>query len=696
MAEHNGCPSSFGATGETPLSLQQLCYVSLASDLEHFDLDALSLLPLRIRTQLLLRLPVADICFLERTSVMAQVDADTVWEGVCQRFGNSRCSVHTSHKHPPVKVKLDYTLTPLVQKMDSKSEGSPFTWKEHFFVVLCSVLLHGSAVSVKDADFLMGIRASRETYCQRSYILGLQMLFCSSLFTDVRFCSSLPLVLFGKLVPLKRYTAYVSSSSQSPTVFQLMKFVMRWCGMLPKALTIDCMSFALGDAWRGLDLASSNTSLLQSLLSTIREVEFHTNKVDGKFAGQNFVHFLLQTILDAGDDHLESLMLRVSSPPLIPIAGSNPRQDNCIRRLLRSILRESVSLLSDTPSANHTAYSLLMTPVSESPSYQKLKKLDIAVSYKVERSEACVLGDNHFLDIIFNQSHLTSLYLSGWSERSSKPGFYSKLTTLCHLTHKLLNLSLISFSDIDLPSSFIKQFMLAFLSSPSPSQQLSLHSIYMYEDPDKKSVDDLTIPPGWKPLIDLHKVLRLSSTYIPNDFIAWLSTVPGCHLSSLQLSDIQYDPDMIPGGILGALGHCESLVQVESVAVCSHIVDCPCEGLNSMLANPTLRCVELEGANHALLQSLVAGLSQQVSACGLRSLAIRKTQFISMKEFDFSGLISAVFALPQVAKLSLDLDGSCLSDEHFAALCKAWIESGETGRLGKLVLTCHPNPSVSD
>ena len=65
------------------LSLQLQCLYFVVGRLEEYSLQTVSLLPSSLRRQLLLRLPVADICRLEEDHLfMSALDPDSIWRGV--------------------------------------------------------------------------------------------------------------------------------------------------------------------------------------------------------------------------------------------------------------------------------------------------------------------------------------------------------------------------------------------------------------------------------------------------------------------------------------------------------------------------------------------------------------------------------------------------------------------------------------
>ena len=66
-------------------SLNLQCIYSLVGRLEEYSPQSLSLLPPPLRRQLLLRLPVADICRLENDPVfMSGLDPDDIWRGLLE------------------------------------------------------------------------------------------------------------------------------------------------------------------------------------------------------------------------------------------------------------------------------------------------------------------------------------------------------------------------------------------------------------------------------------------------------------------------------------------------------------------------------------------------------------------------------------------------------------------------------------
>ena len=133
----------------------------------------------------------------------------------------------------------------------------------------------------------------------------------------------------------------------------------------------------------------------------------------------------------------------------------------------------------------------------------------------------------------------------------------------------------------------------------------------------------------------------------------------------MELSDIQYDPDMRPGGLLGVLGSHKNC-HIESVSVSCHTADCPSEALDLLLKNKSLHSVTLVEPKAPLISSLVQGLkaiSVQLNG-SLRHLAVRKAVLGSNM---CQSLFDALHQFPQFSEMTIDVSGTVflnVSNDH--------------------------------
>ena len=109
-----------------PLSLEDSCLALLINDLDHYSLELLALLPLRLRYRLLANLPVLDLCQIERTSVAVGVDLESIWK----------------LKFPPwndVQVESKLTIDNL--KRTLLSDPSSWPWRDQYLHVVATTVL---------------------------------------------------------------------------------------------------------------------------------------------------------------------------------------------------------------------------------------------------------------------------------------------------------------------------------------------------------------------------------------------------------------------------------------------------------------------------------------------------------------------------------------------------------------------------
>ena len=75
------------STGFDVESLVHQCYHYIAMNLEQFPVSNLYLLPLKVREELLWRLPIADLCMLEDTEYVEGFhDMEAYWKLPCREL----------------------------------------------------------------------------------------------------------------------------------------------------------------------------------------------------------------------------------------------------------------------------------------------------------------------------------------------------------------------------------------------------------------------------------------------------------------------------------------------------------------------------------------------------------------------------------------------------------------------------------
>lgn len=70
------------SSDDDDLSLQQQCLLHILMHLEQFPASSLALLPLSLRQELLINLPIADVCMLEESPFVHGMDMEDFWKGL--------------------------------------------------------------------------------------------------------------------------------------------------------------------------------------------------------------------------------------------------------------------------------------------------------------------------------------------------------------------------------------------------------------------------------------------------------------------------------------------------------------------------------------------------------------------------------------------------------------------------------------
>ena len=442
-----------------PLSLQQQCFVHLITNLEEFPPDVLALLPLRVRKELFLRLPVADICYLERTAVADGVDMEWIWGDLCVRLGviNS-----TDEQGQQRDTFVPYSRVTFFSRLSKAMDEPCYTSnRERLATLICSLLLSLVLQSSSDRSFLR---------------LLLRYLFSDAVGNHgkVQHLRSICLVQCGKVIEPRRFEKYVAYSKFNGP--RMLNYVLQECQLYPKHLFLN---------WKVVDECSKPN--LSQLVSTVDQLQFcimgptkleeHVNVEDGPVepASDVFpvtpVARMLEAISGCTGPCLRSVIIHALQTRfdsvLHPVEGEYTNLRKPAGELVEHILSElSVPLLS-VPSVS---------------SFQGLQELWISTNFT--NADTIEL----FFRIVLGQQQLESL-------RISKRRSYGGMNRMVHAS-----LTLLHFTTPDLPRESIESLVQAFLSQPqspmdSDTQFLFQANEMPQEHPKQKTVDISVINP---------------------------------------------------------------------------------------------------------------------------------------------------------------------------------------------------------
>ena len=658
------------------LTLQQTCMLFLVTHLDEFSSKTLHLLPRRLRHELLGILPPADICCLEKAGAVDGLDMQSVWRHAFERCSlksivRTLCDCARSGSSPAVVPNDKYPcvchLPPdsgqrVQERADcaARNDGCAFSWRQCFTNVLSSLILSPCQLSIREAHQRTGC-SRRHSIRSRSpsvdsFEAVLQILFSGQTPSrqDLGSYNSLSLLYCGHFVRPARIMKYLSTlqscrADQMQTV-KLMEMMILDFDLLPKSLCIDHKESNGPDAepvWAKHDLSST----VGHFLSMVKVLKLCLR---GNFGGNSHGYYVIKCILSLPSPSLESLRI-AENDQLIKLNG---RSHNC---LIKN------TLVSLAPLLTHSSNEETAAQQKENHSFSGFRDFQVSSNYKLEYSNFHnAIATKELMNIVSQQKNLESLVVSGCWGWSSKVHSSSILHTFCGSLFGS-HLSLVHLKDLDMPAPILQIFLREFLQTfASHKQMFILQSVWMYETDE---FEFSTLPSTNDSSVECpkmtNKTLHLLSMHVPNYFLSWLSSLPCLAVKNVELSDIQYDRDMRPGGLVGVFGSHKNC-HIESVSVSCHTADCPSEALDLLLKNKPLHSVSLVEPKAPLLSSLVRGLkasSIQLNS-SLRHLAVKKAVLDNNM---CQSLFDALHQCPQFSEMTIDLSGTVFlsaSDDH--------------------------------
>ena len=117
------------------MSLSDRCLVDIATNLEDYSINELSLLPRSLRQELLTRLPIPDLCNFEKTPLSEGVNMEEVWYAKCLLDVNVYPAENSQEKSPVSRAEHDSR-----REWDSSfmscflpTDSERKSWREYYF-----------------------------------------------------------------------------------------------------------------------------------------------------------------------------------------------------------------------------------------------------------------------------------------------------------------------------------------------------------------------------------------------------------------------------------------------------------------------------------------------------------------------------------------------------------------------------------
>lgn len=641
------------------LTLQQTCLLFIVLHLDEIPTATLRLLPVRLRCEILNALQPCDIWRLERTPFVEGLHTNLVWchiyekcslkqiaQALCrctQRRGTTVRSSTTSNcaKYPCI-CQAPHEIQEEVGENHSVAtghlEGSRvcdnslpcqpnstqqlLSWRECVINIICSLILSNAKVGTQH----FGVKQPCEIRFKQSFLhslyVALQIIFGGHIKITQDDVSSRKRFTFNSLaikygphyaVPtrINRLLQRLEDSLKQKThLHVLISTLVTECEIFPTNLCInDAPVTDESQSHQQLWTEYNSTHLLRQFLSRVENLKLCYRDAIPKFSCG---YFVTECVTKLPESNLESFVI---------VINERTTQSRGHPQMCKTLLTSLAPLLSSNLENGGGI------------GYSNLTNFQVLSNYRVESSKFNnAVATKGLMQVSANQKRLESLVVAGCWGFQLKMGMHV-LTDFCHSLLLSSHLRFIYLRDLDISLSLVQLFLRLFLHSQAPHEQVFvLQSVWMHETSIGCDLDGLVeIPDNPYHIVgDVRKKsLHFLSMHIPNSFLVWLSTLPVLMLKDLQLSDIQYDPDMLPGGMIGAIAnHRHSFV--ENVSVSCHTTDCPSEMLDVLLEkSDTLQSLTLVEPKPNLIRILISGLNalKHHPKSTLHHLTVKKAHF---------------------------------------------------------------------
>lgn len=614
----------------TPVSLQKQCMVYVACHLEYFSPDTLTLLPTTVQTQLVHSLPVADVCALEGTALAQNIDFDSIWKKICMH-------------HP---------MPPTFPDMHFKEVYSYESMKDYFFTLIWHLALSEQApvihrirtrthlimnwTSAHTRGMVLDSGASDEGYRSFCYLLvSMQSAADIDRHDSTYQCLlQLPQVLRAPYVP-RRYIQFSDTQTQwrrstmthmtrsgafFHSSFNMARLVLKTCKYRPRALQLRTYDFLRTQLWNGSEIEEV-ASIFKEIryLRLIVQEEFNQDQVR---ACSNFLMGVMPTALRT----LQQLRIRFENSTAL----------NLFLPMIHSVIANSV-------------YNEITD----------LHTLALAIDRRAENESMCDKSE-HVLSLfsnLFEASHFQTLIFESMRFRD----------------------------EVRVP-----KIMASFLSTPCTGKQRLVLSRVQFNYCGLTTFPNFALPP----CAHKHKELKFSTMTLQPRVMEKLLSKPGFQLRLLEVLFEGWHHNVPPESVsptssmhhMLALDLCamNSSLNIANLSFHIHLISTPVmrENFESLLHLRTLQSLNLTCCNlgpGAITTALTYGLLtyQTIEMGSLRSLNLSKNGLGKVEDKRLQPFFKALFGLPKLPVMSIDLSHNDFNSHHFGMMYSAWSDTTE-------------------
>ena len=456
---------------------------------------------------------------------------------------------------------------------------------------------------------------------------------------------------------LKYYTQNLSDQ-------ELTTLLMEKCCYTPYLLPITCDLFLKSEFWQ-CDNQRNVMQTFRLLCSSIKEVSF---RIDGDPDVILRDHETARSVRDV-PSFIMNTILANESPQLTSFSIAKYGEE-----MTGEILESLEPLLGDS-----------FTKVS----YAGLKVIGIFADSGLYRRSSKTISDAAtctLTSIIANQSSLESITLTDWSP-SVKSNVYSTLWSTVRYQPFFVSLKV---SQTAMPLASLLDIIFAFLSSQhihKQKQSLCLSHISTNEVDQKQNINS---PYPFEMADDslMNTSLSISCDKL-GEVMSWLSSCQALRFAYLELDSTQ--PTAGTQSIVKMIGFHPNF-QVKKLSLSHNTVPNSLEDFDILFSKfTTLTALELccDVSENGLLTKLTCGLLKHASVGTLKRLTLNRIELGNCPDHEIQLFFYALFSLPQLEKMSIELEYNYLTTTHITMLIAVWKEKGHGKKLRSLCLEEH-------
>ena len=651
--------------GKMITCLEQQCLYFIVANLEHFHVWSLSLVPTLLRRRLLLNLPLVDLCRFEKLPMISyDINMEAVWEQLVK--------------------KRDLSSSTYFQKMS--------THRDTFLNTVARVLL----LNVSPVDQLFKNLGNLEPECYKTTKL---ILLVSLLFSVECAIEEPPLASFiainnhSTMYLPPRYSHYRTRFTLLDGIVQFNKCCC-WC---PKVLCTKGFQCVDDNLKCFEDVNCPGNIDLQRLFA--RMEEFHMNFSGNEISGMDAVLILLKAAAKASS---HTACLKV-----ISISG-------CV-----TILEQLLPQLFDIFATDN--YREYCSPSDDTVTYTKLKTIKIigndSGGVLQALGKTCNLYNcrENIVAILASQEGLEEVVLAGMMNIQKEFGCftlnsatsYKGFDDLFHFLPALVvkpSFKSLCVSRCLIPANALVNIVRAFLNTPTAHlQDVNIGGAMVTQKSFPFALLPIVFPQI--PATTFHSSSNLKSLSIPfsNGDLHPPESLFGYQLLTLKKLEIVCCPD----SNLDVQRICDTVTRfpVDPICIYIHVGNdtLTFQGLTQevlkVLWSPFIKFLgfmDLLCVKDGLLTILTQGLLQHAKVSHLRALLLNRMKVYDVD--DLKPLYNAIFALPQLSEMTLDLSNNDFHDEDHQALIAGASTKKGSHKLKKLIYTsngCHATNPIA-